>query len=300
MIGLKDRRGISGGRRLLLLPALLLSVLILAGCASRKEVRQFQSDHVEFRARLETMDSDLDRMEKDIDSRLSHMETQIDTLRGLLGGNVSEYLRSQEELIRATRADQNALNDQLERQIITLSSQFAEGEDRLQKLITQLDTFNMLVAEVLGDSVAGSAYEQVEAQRLFQQSYGDYLSGQMEVARMGFQLYVETYPATVMADDALYWVGETYLTEAVGDSTKLDSARIVFSQLEDRYPESNRIATATLKRAIIRAQQGDIGSARRMFERIVSTWPGSDEADQAQFWIIDLLDAESRQMEKQE
>ncbi|MFH0883067.1 MAG: tetratricopeptide repeat protein [bacterium] len=269
-----------------LLPAFLVGVLLLSGCASRKEVRKFQADHVEFRARMETIDTDLDRIEQ----RQKEIEKNVNVLRDLLGGNVSDYLKAQEELIRALRADQNAISGDLERQIVTMTSRFAESEDRLQKLITQLDTFNRLVAEVLGDSVAASAYAAVEAQQLFQQGYSDYLSGQMEVARMGFETYVQSYPSTPLADDALYWMGETYLAEASTDTLKLDSARAVFIQLADRYPESNRLATAMLKRGIIRARQGDVTGARRLFEQLVRTWPDTDEADQAQQWIADLLD----------
>ncbi len=268
------------------LPALLVLSVLVSGCASRKEIRRFQSDHVEFRARMETMDADLEQIEK----RQKEIEKKVNELHNLLGGNVSDYLKAQEELIRALRADQGAISGDLERQIVTMTSRFAESEDRLQKLISQLDTFNRLVASVLGDSVAASAYEAVEAQQLFQQSYSDYLAGQMSVARMGFKAYIENYPTTPMADDALYWMGETYLAEAATDTLKLDSARIVFTQLADRYPESNRLATAMLKRGIIRARQGDVTGARRLFEKLVQTWPDTDEADQAQQWIADLLD----------
>lgn len=273
------------GRRLLL-PAFLVAIVLFSGCASRKEIRAFQADHVEFRSRLETMDSDLERIEK----RQIEIEKNVAALRDLLGGNVSDYLKAQEELIRALRADQNAVSGDLERQIVSMTSRFAESEDRLQKLVTQLDTFNRLVAEVLGDSVASSAYEAVEAQQLFQQAYSDYLSGQMGVARMGFETYVQTYPSTPLADDALYWMGETYLAEASTDTMKLDSARAVFMQLADRYPESNRLATAMLKRGIIRARQGDVTGARRLFEQLIRTWPDTDESDQAQQWIANLLD----------
>lgn len=276
------------GWLLRMLPAIAVVAILFSGCASRKEVRKFQTDHVEFRSRLENLDTQFD----EFDQRLARVESTVDTLRDLLGGNVSDYLKAQEELIRAVRADQNAVTSDLSRRIVHLSSQFSDSEERLQKLINSIDTFNQLVAEVLGDSVAGSAYEAAEAQRLFQQAYSDVLMGETGVARMGFQMYAELYPATNLADDALYWVGETYLAEAEIDSMKLDSARVAYVHLENRYPDSNHLAGALLKRGIIRARQGHFSGARRLFEQVVMNWPETDEADQARQWLADISDKE--------
>lgn len=288
MVRFVQTMGMLRGWRLGMLPAIAVVALLLTGCASRKEVRQFKADHLEFRARLETLDTQFD----EFDQRLARVETTVDTLRDLLGGNVSDYLKAQEDLIRAVRADQNAVTSDLSRRIVHLSSQFSESEERLQKLINSIDTFNQLVAEVLGDSVAGSAYEAAEAQRLFQQAYTDVLMGETGVARMGFQMYAELYPTTNLADDALYWVGETYLAEADTDSMKLDSARVAYVHLENRYPDSNHLAGAALKRGIIRARQGHFSGARRLFEHVVINWPETDEADQARQWLADISDKE--------
>lgn len=260
---------------------LILLALVIAGsgCASRKEIVQFQSDHQEFRARLESLDSQQDTSNE----RLERIEVRVDTLVALLGGNVNEYLQGQEDLLRAMRADQQVVSEDLERLIVTLSSRVVESEERIQKLLIQLDTFNQLVTQVLGDSLASAGMDATEAERLYQQSFSDYMAGEYEVARMGFTAYVEQFPTLHMADDALYWASESWLSEE-----HPDSAEAMLDQLEARFPDSEMIAQATLKRAIIRLDRSDLRGAKRLFERVVSEFPDSDEADQAAIRLSQL------------
>ncbi|MCB2200247.1 tetratricopeptide repeat protein [bacterium] len=265
----------------LLLVAFLLTMTV--GCASRTEIVQFQADHNEFRARLDVLNNetaDLNKRLDDIELQLGEISPQVDTLIGLLGGNVREYMREQEGLIRSLKADQASVSGELERLIMQLSSRVAESDDQVQSLLLQLDTFNQLAASLVGDSLANEA---MESQRLFQQSYSDYLRGEFEVARMGFEVYVEAYPTNSMADDALYWAAESWLSEE-----EPDSARALFIQLEDRFPESNRMATVLLKRAIIRAEQEDYEGAARLYERVIADYPKSDEAVQARIRLDEI------------
>jgi len=273
---------------LLLLLSLLPSVGLITGCATRTEVVQFQADHSEFRARLEALGNRTGDMEQRLDAiqtNLTAIEPQIDTLIGLLGGNVREYMREQEGLIRSLKADQVAVSGELERLIMQLSSRVSESDAQLQQLLLQLDTFNQLAASLVGDSLANVA---MESQRLFQQSYTDYLHGEFEVARMGFEMYADLYPVNEMADDALYWVGECWISEQ-----QPDSAVVRFIQLEDRYPNSNRLPTVLLKRGIIKGEQEDPEGAVRLFERVVRSYPKSDEAVQAKLRLAELAEQES-------
>ena len=271
---------------------LLLSTLFMTGCASRSEIMQFQTDHNEIRARVEALNNQADDLEAqlgDIQEHLGRIEPEVDTLIGLLGGNVREYMQEQEGLIRSLKADQSAVSGELERLIVQLSSRVSESDAQLQQLLLQLDTFNQLAASLVGDSLANEA---IESQRLFQQSYTDYLRGEFEVARMGFEQYAELYPVNQMADDALYWTGESWLSEQ-----QPDSANKVFIQLEDRYPDSNRLATVLLKRAIIRIDQEDPEGARRLLDRIITDFPKSDEAVQSQL-RLDALEEQAVEVEE--
>ena len=39
-------------------------------------------------------------------------------------------------------------------------------------------------------------------------AYNDYLKGNFDLAVEGFKMYREQFPASPLADNALYWIGE--------------------------------------------------------------------------------------------
>ncbi len=272
-----------------LLGILFVTALLFTGCASRKEVVQFQADHNEFRGQLESIDGRITDIEKrlaqltQLDPKLAEIERKIGELHSLLGGNVSDYLHLQEDLLRSLKADQTAVTSELERLILALSSRVDQSDGRVQEFMLQVDTFNQLIVKVLGDSLAADGRDIIESQKLFQQSYSDFIQGEFEVARMGFREYVKSYPATTMSDDALYWVGESYLAEALPDS-----AVMIFAQFEDRYPISNRMPMVLYKRAIVRLDLGNKIGARRLLERVINDYPDTDVSDQAKIRMVDV------------
>ncbi len=252
-------------RRVALLLVMLLAASLLGCAASKQDVQQFQDDHREFRSRL-----------AELDQRMRETQAQIDSLTALLGGNVSNMLRTM-------RADQSSVSSELGRHIETLSVRMSENEERMQRLMQQLDTFNRMAGRIISATPGMENADASEAQRLFQQAREDYQRGEHEVARMGFQQIVELYPQTVIAGDALYFVGETHMAQS-----RPDSARQAFLLLEETYPESTRLPAALLKRAIIRQNEGDLGGARRLLGRIINDYPNSDEVAQARLRLAQL------------
>ena len=45
---------------------------------------------------------------------------------------------------------------------------------------------------------------------IYNQALGDYQRGRFDLARQGFDEYVESYPKTDLSDDALFWAAECW------------------------------------------------------------------------------------------
>ncbi|MBS1261597.1 MAG: Cell division coordinator CpoB [Calditrichaeota bacterium] len=239
------------------LPAIVLAGLLAFACAASKEdIRRFQEDHGEFRGRMVQMDDRLDRI-----------EAELDSLRNLLGGNVSQSLR-------AMRADQSASYQELERRFLALTSRLEDNERRLSNLMDELESLNQSLQRFAPTGTAASASS--EERNLYDQSQADYLRGEYELARMGYRELLDRFPDSDLADDALYWLGEAFMAE-----NKPDSARAAFEQVEQRFPESARLPATLLKRGILRENAGDRQGARTLYRRIVQQYPESQEAEQA-------------------
>lgn len=111
---------------------------------------------------------------------------------------------------------------------------------------------------------------------LYRQATADYQKGQFDLARQGFEEYVQSYPKTDLADDAAYWVGECYMAQK-----KWREAIGAFDGLVKGWPTGNKVPSARLKKAVAHLELGEKAQAIVQLQAVVHEYPGSDEAKSA-------------------
>ncbi len=121
-----------------------------------------------------------------------------------------------------------------------------------------------------------------EAQALYDEGYTLFHQKRYADAEARFSRYVELHPATDLADNALFWIGECRY--ARGD---FSAALKAFSDTVERYPQSNKVGDALLKAGKCLESLGDTQQARRTYEEVMDRYPGSAAAARAR----DRLDA---------
>jgi tol-pal system protein YbgF len=107
--------------------------------------------------------------------------------------------------------------------------------------------------------------------RLYETAYADYTAGQWTLAIQGFETYLKTYPKSDLADDAQYYIGESY----AGDS-KFREAAAAYEKVIRDYPGSDILPEAWYKVGISYDRLGQADKAREAFEFVVKTYPDSD------------------------
>jgi tol-pal system protein YbgF len=100
--------------------------------------------------------------------------------------------------------------------------------------------------------------------------------GRMAEARTALQQVFDADPSGELADNALYWIGETYY--AGGDYS---NAMRVYERVTKEYPEQNKAPDAMFKIGLTYAKTGDLGMARKTFDEIVRRYPYSTAASSA-------------------
>ena len=108
---------------------------------------------------------------------------------------------------------------------------------------------------------------------LYNTAYADFSKGNYSLAVQGFAEYQERFPASALADNAAYWIGESHFSQ--GD---YDQAVAAFDRLLELYPRSDKAAAANLKKAIAFDAQNQISQAIVQFRYVVTTYPESDES----------------------
>jgi tol-pal system protein YbgF len=111
-------------------------------------------------------------------------------------------------------------------------------------------------------------------------SYRDALilfgKGRMPEARAALQRIFDAEPSGELADNALYWIGETYF--AAGDYS---NAMRAYERVTKEYPEQNKAPDAMFKIGLTFVKTGDIGMARKTFEEVIQRYPYSTASSSA-------------------
>ena len=92
-------------------------------------------------------------------------------------------------------------------------------------------------------------------------------------ARGAFQQVFDAEPTGDLADNALFWIGETYFASA-----NYAEAMRYYSRVAKDFADQNKAPDAIFKLGITYEKTGDLGMARREFEECIQRYPYSTPA----------------------
>ncbi len=100
--------------------------------------------------------------------------------------------------------------------------------------------------------------------------------GDNENARIQFENFINKYPDSENADNARFWIADSYYVEKWYDKAILEYQKVL-----ETYPDSNKLAAARLKQGYAFAELGEIANARLILKVLLQKHPNSDEAKYA-------------------
>jgi tol-pal system protein YbgF len=123
----------------------------------------------------------------------------------------------------------------------------------------------------------GAAGVGASPKKLLDSAMADYYAGQYDLAIIGFESYIKTFPQSQDADDAQYYVGNSYLNQG-----KYERAVDAYNLTIRNYPKGNVIPDVYYKlgTALKSLKQGD--KAREAFSFVIKTYPDTQAATLAQ------------------
>jgi len=187
----------------------------------------------------------------------------------------------------------------------TLTSSLAEIAEDLIEIKQSTASIPQMAEEIPPDeikdeSAQGSTAEQQETtleesapktqldpnlspQEVYNLARSDYLKGNFQLAIEGFTIYIEHFPESPLADNALYWIGECYFSQE-----NFEEAIKKFNVLILSYPEGDKIPAAHLKKGICLMKTGKEEEALAVFKLLISKFPLEEEARIAQEKIKEI------------
>lgn len=110
-------------------------------------------------------------------------------------------------------------------------------------------------------------------ERMFLTAQADYAAGQWSLAIAGFEQYIRTFGNTDRADDAQFYIGESYQLDS-----KFKEAVAAYDKVIADYPTGDRVPQALYKRGVSLSLLGDNERARESFQQVIRNYPNSEVA----------------------
>lgn len=228
--------------------------LFLSGCATGPA----EPDPVLLK--LDELDSRLDRVESVLNNQ-SLLDLQSDN------DNLTGQIRDLRNQIETLNYNQNSSTDRQKDQYLDLDKRLQAMESRpvRQVVVANPDT---------GDQTASTVIVTNGSEREIYQGAFDLLKGgKYTEAAAGFESYLQQYPEGQLADNANYWLGESYYI-----TRKFSEALNSFTTVTARYPQSRKIADAWLKLGYTYYEMNKISEAKAALQKTVANFPDSSAA----------------------
>ncbi len=95
-------------------------------------------------------------------------------------------------------------------------------------------------------------------------------------ARQGFQGVLDTDPTGDLADNALFWIGETYFA-----ARDYNNAMRYYARVTSDFADQNKAPDALYKTALAQEKTGDLALARKTLQQVIERYPYSTSASMA-------------------
>lgn len=110
--------------------------------------------------------------------------------------------------------------------------------------------------------------QQSESSALYSAAYTDYLGANYSLAISGFQEYLRLYPSSDQADNAQYWIGESYYSQ-----DDYQAARSAFLEIPRRFPSAETLPDALFKAAQCLVEVGATDEGVDEFLQLITSHP---------------------------
>ena len=139
------------------------------------------------------------------------------------------------------------------------------------------------VAPPVQTQAPASSSASADEEAIYLKSFDQLRAGKYDAAIGGFKAMLGKYPQGNYADNAWYWMGESYHVKG-DDNNALRS----YQSLLQQFPASPKVPDALLKTGVIYQDQNKTPQARDAYQKLLKAYPSSNAASQARSRLAQL------------
>ena len=241
------------------------------------KVQQLQNEVTELRNQNEITQFELKTLQKNLDQRLSELENRIDkahttptmapaSTEVVLTETQLEQLKSNTQELGQQITKTNSRLDELTRIVKEMQLQTPEApaiEPEAPVIEPEVPAVEAVEPEKKPSLIEPVGLPDEDEYAAYSKAMGALDRADYTRLRDNLTRFLQDYPQGNYADDANYWVAESYYAE--GD---LEQATLYFTQLIENYGDSEKREQALLKIAYIRLDKEQWEDARKILERL--------------------------------
>jgi tol-pal system protein YbgF len=107
----------------------------------------------------------------------------------------------------------------------------------------------------------------------YEDAYESFLREDWAAAQKKFSAFLDRYPKSDYADNAQFWIGETFYNQK-----NFEKAILEYEKVIQNYPQGDKLVSALLKQAISFQAIGRLKEAKILLRQVIEKAPGSDQA----------------------
>ncbi len=286
--------------------SILLSSMMLLGCALQNDVRILESrlialenrnrdlqaetervrqEKAAIESQLEGYNKDLEEKDQSLRSQSAGLRATADRLRNeiqALGGKVEETDFRLREQLKALESSYRIADQRLARVEQNLNIEGPSGNNPVAPPTEYSASPSAAAAPV----VAAPSGKKLSEDELYVGAKQSFDRGDYKRARDGFQRAVAEYPKGKYADSSQFWLGEISYREHDYENAILEYQKVI-----EKYPNGNKVRAALLKQGFAFDAMGgkeNKANARIILRELTQAYPNSSEARIAQKKLKDL------------
>ena len=277
--------------------SILVSLFLLAGCASQNEVAtidnrisELEMRNAETRKKSEALKSDLQSREGEeqalrhqaatLRQQIAALNEEIRTLAGRIEELEFSMGRQKQKEAKATENKQARL--------IQVADSARKNDVRIGRIEQYLNFETSKPAAATAPPKAkivpvAQAPKELAEDEIYRQAKQAFDQGDSDAARSKFKELIERFPKSERADNAQFWIGEIYYREKWYEKAILEYQKVI-----ENYPKGNKVPASLLKQGFAFLNLGDKANSRLILQELIKKYPKTNEAKIAKDKLKDL------------
>jgi tol-pal system protein YbgF len=283
----------------------LFTVLVLSGCVSTTDFETVRGDASQSRKELSDLKKEVNDLKAktanvikeddfrafrenqgDLQSRISETEKNLQ----VLSGKFDENKYSSEKALKESASETTLIK-----------AQIANVEDQIKQIKNKLNTLEGQTVgrketeELKRESPQEQAQKPVKQAAskdkvsLYEEAYDAFKDKKYKGAREKFETFMKEFPQDELADNAQFWIAETYYGEK-----DFEAAILAYETVLKKYPKSEKAVGALLKQGFAFIELGDKKTGKTILDKVIERYPASREAELAKKKIDEIEKGSSK------